>query len=277
LSQYHGRPALKRFFSEFLPDIRLSGDVRRCYVLRGTPGTWDAQLCGPNFRIIIETKIKSGALGSEQVIRHLEKLDTCPEETRVLVLLTPDESNSAYIQKDFVEKFSGRNHHVRHLGWPRVRDFLEQFAEGRPSVYSELVKQYLLEIRSKIFDQDYAGVIQKMAFTPETGLTEENWFKYARGGHWDTEKKYNQLDSPGRLLLLYHHSQGIVARAEVQDIRPVQKVFGFRNIFVPGTLKHVKPVIPRARIEEVIGKDLGSRSPYFNVTRQQYQQLIGEA
>src|SRR5438128_2673723 len=92
--------------SRFLPSF-LKGqlslapecEIRKFQVLPGKDGTIDAQLCGEECRLQVETKIESGTLSDQQVKAHLKRLQEHPEKLKRLVLLTPDDGRSSYIQQ----------------------------------------------------------------------------------------------------------------------------------------------------------------------------------
>jgi hypothetical protein len=58
-------------------------------VARGGPGVPDAVISG-SIRLLIETKTARNAVDIAQLRRHLEKLNTASETTKMLLVLTPD-------------------------------------------------------------------------------------------------------------------------------------------------------------------------------------------
>ena len=106
-------------------------------MLSGYDGHADAELCGPSTCIRFETKITSGALDldEDQVpSAHLESgwSGTPHRPSKVLVLLTPDDSSSGYIKgflsskciKSFHSKH--KDHKVIHLEWKNVYHHLKK-------------------------------------------------------------------------------------------------------------------------------------------------------
>ncbi len=261
-----------------------NGDLDTFRVLRGIQGTADGELRGEGCCIQFETKIVSGTLDAEQIDRHLKKLRTRSELVRRLVLLTPDESRSRYIQQ-----FRSRDtDFILHLGWKRVYDFLLRSVANRaPCVFSELVRQFLERIRDMVFEQDIAGVIVKIHFGKKSEVYEDRYLADMKAGmwtRWDTPREYRNLDGTGRKLLLYDRTkQGITAEVEIEKVErtDTEPDYPWTNQFAPGTLRFFEPPISLSCIRRLVGfESFGvhrkDRSPYRNITREQYQELSGE-
>ena len=85
---------------------------------------------------------------------------------------TSSDSFQASASNRFDRKAGGRK--VIHLEWKRVYDHLERaVARSRTTVFSRLVSQFLEQIHDRIFDQDFAGIIQKIAFGDESEVYAE--------------------------------------------------------------------------------------------------------
>lgn len=195
--------------------LELRGEIGSFRVLRGYDGHADAELCGTDSCIRFETKIRSGALDGDQVQRHLKWFERAPHALKVLVLLTPDDVNSGYIKRFLSSKCiksfrsKGKDHKVIHLEWKHVYDYLKQsIAHSKVSVFSRLVSQFLEQIHDRIYEQDFAGIIQKIAFGDEsevyaettdehTGYLDDNLEQWTR---WDTPTRHDKLDGKGRKL-----------------------------------------------------------------------------
>lgn len=279
LSRQSGEQLFKHFFVELL-NFHLPSEISKCRVLGGMDGsTVDAELCGKNIRVRIETKIESGTLREEQIRRHLRYLTGCTEKTKVLIVLTPDDTNSHFVQ-EFLDSFRGNKCRVVHLEWQRVCEFLSGRAKGRISVFTELASQYLQRVHDRIFDQDFGGIIQKIAFGPTSGVDAETYLEEVKDWrHWDTPRKYEKLDGTGRRLLLYDRTkQAITVAAEILSVRRASNrgSFPFRNTFA-GSAEVLKPQVPLAKIQEIPGFEnfgkKGDRPPYRNITREQCTQL----
>lgn len=277
-------PQLVTSFLRDVLELVPKGDVDTFRVLRGIQGTADGELRGEGCCVQFETKIVSGTLDPEQIDRHLEKLRSRPELLRRLVLLTPDDSNSRYIQQ-----FCPRDtDFILHLGWKRVYGFLETcIKRGTPSVFSELVRQFLDQIHDTVFVQDKAGIILKVDFGDKSEVYDHKYLddmKAGRWSQWNTPREYKSLDGTGRKLMLYDKTrQGITVAVEIQKVKRtnLEPDYPWTNVFAPGTLRFFEPPIPLSRIRSV--EDLGSfgvhrkdRSPYRNITQEQYRQLTGE-
>jgi hypothetical protein len=199
---------VKAFFWDLL-DHEIVGNVGTFKVqVSDEHGRPDAELSGEGWCIRFETKIVSGDLGEvndrkNQVHRHLRDLKECPGRLRRLVLLTPDDRQSDYI-RTIVSKHKPT---VLHLEWKRVYDYLDNSLTGQTErVLSQLVRQFLEQIRDWIFEEDFVGIIQKVAFGEWTGIDPDTLLGELRRGertYWNTPQKYEKLDGKGRKLLLY--------------------------------------------------------------------------
>lgn len=270
-----------QFVTEFLsitPDLVLTGEVNKFRVLGIEGTTADAELAGEDCCILLESKIVSGTLDRDQIRAHLENLYPRPEKLKRLVLLTPNDSNSMYIRK-FVEKDKNL---ILHLEWKRVYEFLENSVK-KNKVFSELVRQFLLLIRDTIFEQDFAGIIQKIDFSPKSGVNEKTYLSEMKPGgelstRWNTPRQYKQLDGTGRKLMLYDGTRnGITVEVEIEKVERTDSdpLYPWSNIYASGTLCFFEPPIPLSRIQSVKKfKGFGKgRSAFRNITHEQYQEL----
>jgi hypothetical protein len=265
------------------------GEIVSFRVLRGYDGHADAELCGPDSCIRFETKIESGALDEDQVKRHLKCLEGAPQARKVLVLLTPDDAGSSYIKgllsSKRVKSFCSRDkdHRVTHLEWRRVYDHLGAVAPT--GAFSHLVRQFLEQIRDRIFEQDFAGIIQKIAFGNVSEVYPETYLKQMKAEgwrHWNTPRRYEKLDGTGRKLVFYDRTrEAITAEVEIESVSKTNesRAFPWTNVFVPGTLSVYRDVIPLDRILTVPGFEnfKSGRAANWNVTREQYNQLTRRA
>lgn len=67
-------------------------------VSKGAPGVPDAEISS-SCRILIETKIKQGKAGEDQLRRHLKRLDRASEKELRLLVLTPDQVQPPVIDR----------------------------------------------------------------------------------------------------------------------------------------------------------------------------------
>lgn len=253
-------------------------------VLRGQEGAWDGEICGKDFCVLFETKIVSGTLRPKQVRGHLQRLKCRSEKLRKLVLLTPDDSNSSYIR----EHRSLNASRIVHLGWKRVYSFLGVSVTGRtPCVFTELVHQFLDRIRDMVFKEDIAGVILKIYFGDKSEVYEDRYLAEMKSGkwkRWNTPRKYKNLDGTGRKLLLYDGTRkGITVEVEIKKVKrtDTEPDYPWTNLFAPDTLHIFEPAIALSSIRGVAGfENFGvhkkDRSPYRNITHEQYRELKGE-
>src|SRR5208337_3506531 len=152
-----------RFTTEFL-SLLSREDVGRLdtfRVLREIDGTADAEIGNGKCCILFETKITSGTIKEDQVRRHLGALAKKKASLRRLVLLTPDDEQSSYI-----DHFKSINRSLLlHLPWKKVYEFYRNRADRENDlVFKEILSQFLRRIEGKIFRQDMAGVIAKISF-----------------------------------------------------------------------------------------------------------------
>ena len=146
-----------------------------------------------------------------------------------------------------------------------------------------LIQQFLEQIYDCIFEQDFAGVIQKISFGDISEVYADQYIKEMRNDEWDrwnTPRKYEKLDGTGRKLLLYDNSlQAITAEAEIQKVYKANesRAFPWTNIFVPKSLQVYETPVPVARVIAIPGFEnfKSGRSANWNVTREQYRLLRG--
>ncbi|MGC1830412.1 MAG: EVE domain-containing protein [Candidatus Acidiferrales bacterium] len=293
LSSRCGGPLPAASFLRDLIALEPRGEIGSFHVLRGYDGHADAELCGPDSCIRFETKIESGALHEDQVKRHLESLEHAPQPRRVLVLLTPDDSSSSYVKgflsskciKSFCSKDKG--HIVTHLEWKQVHDYLElSVASRRVTAFSRLVSQFLNQIHDRIFEQDFAGIIEKIAFGDDsevyaetndehTGYLDDDLKDWKR---WNTPRRHDKLDGKGRKLLLYDPvRKAITVEFEIAKVEPKKwrGKFSCRNSIAPKTAEIYSQPIPLTHIEKIPGfrNFARGRAGAWNVTREEYRLL----
>jgi hypothetical protein len=149
-------------------------------VLEGIAGYADGEISAAGFCIWFETKIVSGTLREEQVRQHLKMLGAKPQTRRYLVLLTPDDSGSSYI-----ERFTAIDPRILHLEWRRAYDLLESPARrGVNSVFSALANQFRSHIQETIFEQDLAGGILKISFGDKSEVYKSRYLDEMKAGKW---------------------------------------------------------------------------------------------
>ena len=272
-------------FTSFLIDelgLAPTGKIDTFGVLQGVRGTPNGELCGDDLLIQFETKIVSGALDAEQIEHLVAQLRARTEAVRRLVLVTPDNSRSLYVQQ-----FCSRGSDILvHLGWQQVHDFLHSSVRYRaPRTFSEVVRQFLDRIRDVVFEHDLAAVIQKIVFGARSGVYEDRYVEELKTGirnQWNTPSECKSLDGTGRKLLLYDRvRRGITAEVVVEKVSSTDTDSDYRwaNQFAPGTLRILDPVIPLTCIRRVDGlEEYGvqrrDRRPYRKLTHEQYRKLV---
>jgi hypothetical protein len=245
-------------------------------VLQQTGGTADAEICGTNFCLQFETKIKSASLRKEQIRAHLKTLEKRPGKMKRLILLTPDDTSSKYIQ-DCLDIDPTR---ILHLSWKHAYDSIATSVQKyRKGPLKRLGQMFLEQIHEMVFKQDRAGIILKIHFGNDSNTYPKTYLKaLKKEQRWNTPKPYTGLDGTGRKLMLYDKTcHGITAEAEIGKVKriPRENDFPYDHIFAPNTLHIFKKPIPLSRIRQLscfnnFGKD---RTPFRNITREEYRSL----
>ncbi len=283
LSTLDNEPLVDNFFRDVL-NFPVFGDTkeRKFYVLSNTDGTADAGIRGADGCIWFETKIFSGTLREDQVNSHLLKLSQQPESLRRLVLLTPDDSQSLYIKK-----FCSDKKEIVHIEWRKVYRFLKEFSREKEGILPEIIKQFLTQISRMVFERDIAGIIQKINFGHESEVFADKYLDEMKNGVWDewrTPRFYKELDGTGRKLLLYDRTRKAIT-VEIEIAKVVgpdevdeSKAYPWSNQFEKESISILNKPIQLKQIRLVPGfENFGvhrkDRSPYRNITREQYQAL----
>jgi len=266
-----------KFFNELL-NIKNFKSINSFKVLEGydKKSTADAILTAEDTRIFFETKIVSATLREDQINKHLADLNQTTEKHQYLILLTPDDSNSSYIKifQD-IDKI-----HIKHLEWKKVYDFLLNYQFGS-NIIKEIINQYLSVIKSMIFEQDIVGIIAKVSFGDKSGVYANSYLDEMRSGlwtKWNTPSKYKNLDGTGRKLLLYDKNRkAITLEVEIVKVEETNEEadYPFTNWFAKDKLKIFEVPIEAEIIEKIKGFNnfTHERSPYRNLTHEQYKEL----
>ena len=196
---------------------------------------------------------------------------------RNLILLTPDDSHSNYIQK-----YLDIDPCIRHLGWRRVYELLPPVEEGKCSVFWELVDQFRNHIQKTIFKQDIVGGILKISFGDKSEIYEGKYLEEIRTGKWtgwNTPRAYKSLDGKGRRLLLYDRHRGVTIEFEIGKIENSEEQdYPYKNA-ITGSPKFFNPPIPLEHIRTLesfqdFGKHGKDRNAFRNLTQEQYRLLV---
>jgi len=260
-------------------------------VLRGITGTFDAEISNAEAVLLFETKIVSGTLREEQIKRHLENLAKYSQKIKKLILLTPDASESNYIQ-NFISLSRAE---IVHLPWSSVISFFQNYISDN-IIFVNLLNEYINEIKDEISEQDIAAVIVKIAFGDKSGVYSESYldeFKNGEWAVWHTPNEYKELDGKGKKLILYDKNKGLVLEVEIQNVEEIADRVNYRwgNKFVNDSIKIYGTPIPLKTILNIPpttydkyrmkkdGKSHGfcnfkkSQTPNWNLTREQYHWL----
>ena len=134
-----GRAILRLAFN----DLKLDGDVQVTTQHGVAKGRLDALFVGPNFALVVESKIDSG-FGADQITRYLDWLAEAHEhrENRALMTLTahPDSWSAADIEL-------ARRFHITRSEhrWEELHEVLGSLVEasGRDELSSRLISEFL--------------------------------------------------------------------------------------------------------------------------------------
>ena len=269
------------FFSDVLA-MRVCNKNSIFKVLQKITGTADGEISNDKMCLLFEVKIRSGTLRKDQICSHLMQLVKKTQKLRKLILLTPDDSASSYI-----EQTRRLSKDIIHLEWKRVYSFLEAYAQKHRSPLSSVISQYLKVIRDRIFTQDIAAVIVKIDFSERSGVASTSYLREMEQGEWDdwrTPRKYKHLDGRGRKLILYDKTQkALTVEVEIAKVKKtrIERDYPWSNKFASRTLKiyyHPIPVEDIRRVDrlEHFGIHRKDRSAYRNITQEQYRALMGQ-
>ena len=215
------------------------------------PGiTVDAKLTGGGVSLFFETKIRSYTVDEEQIKRHLKlAVYPCDSKVKKLVVLTPDDTGG-----DFIQRIINVNpQFIIHLRWTQVRDsFVKQSARWKDSVLGKLIEEYTDVITETIENQDYIGIIQKVAFNEKTGLKcpEDCREQLMHSAGWGLPKKRKELNGEGRgrKLLIYSSTpKAVLYEAEVvgcNEDKQNEPNFPWRYQIRFGSVVEFDPPIP---------------------------------
>jgi hypothetical protein len=291
-----------RFSSKFFADllkVDFPQGIESFKVLRGyeesktdaahrKPVTVDAIVSGGDVTLFFETKIRSYVLRTEQIKEHLERaIRPGPEKIKKLVLLTPDDPSSDFLKA----RISIDPAVIIHLRWKDVRDYLyHNVRQLQDSVLDKLVAEYIDVINTTIEEQDYIGIIQKIAFTKKTGMScpKDCVRELLKPQGWGLPKKRNELDGKGRMLLIYSRnadfqgrkSPAILYEAEVlgcKEDATYEPDFPCRYEINAGSVVEFDPPISLEKVTQ-LGRfsNFGVRqNAYSNLLRIEYEKLTG--
>ncbi len=280
LSQHDSPEFVASFLREVIRQEAIGG-IETFRVLKEFDGTADAELSGKDCCLRLETKIVSGTLREDQIHSHLTYLKDRPESFKKLILLTPDDTQSAYIQK-FLALDSDT---LVHVEWRAVLNFLKTWIRDKEHcLFFALVGQYIQRIQDSVLNQDMAGIILKVDFGEKSGVDPDQYLDEMKTGqwtHWNTPRQYQKLDGTGRKLMLYDRTRkAIMLDVEIRKVIHAKEEpdYPWTNEFVPNSVRFFDPPIPLSVIRELPGfgnfsVPKNDRSPYRNLTRSQYRQL----
>ncbi len=269
---------LENFF-ETLAGVKLLGNIN-LKVLREYDGTADAEILSRELIILLETKVVSGTLRKEQIKRHFFALKEYQQKNKKLILLTPDSVGSHYVNQ-FLEIAPNK---IIHINWNSVISFLLKY-QSKDKLFSELIRDYIEEIKEQIFEQDIAAVIVKIRFGNESKVYRESYLDEFRNGEWNdwhTRNKCDKLDGKGKKLILYDKYHGLILEVEIEKVRKTneESKYPWSNKFVKNSLRMYNKPIPLSIIKKIPDKDNKFKNFdrcqtwSWNLTRQQYEWLM---
>ena len=117
-----------------------------------------------------------------------------------------------------------------HLEWRRVHDYLKDSATNpETTMFSRLVSQFLEQIHDRIFEQDFAGIVQKIAFGVHAGVYPESYLdEVKRRDRWNTPRRYEKLEQDReKAVALRQRTPGDYGRGRDRKSRRDEKGTGF--------------------------------------------------
>lgn len=111
----------------------------------GAPGVPDAEIIG-SCRILVETKIKRDAVDPDQLKRHLDRLEDAAETTRVLLVITPDDTAPTTIAEMGDER----------LAWASFASLdqsIDELLDDKQEVISEREAFLLRELQAMLLEE----------------------------------------------------------------------------------------------------------------------------
>ena len=218
---------------------------------------------------------------NDQIDRHLKVFANDNHERQVLVLLTPDDSNSNYV-RNYVQI---NDKIIKHLAWKNVYDYLKLYVSNKDGVFKTIVEQYLDIIRDSIFEQDIVGIILKVDFGNKSEVYQNKYIEEIRRREWKdwkTPRKYKSLDGTGRKLLLYDkYVKAITVEVEIKEVKETNEELDYpwsnylvldKSVIFPKPIK-INYIQQLAGFEKFATKE-GGQTPYRNLTHDQYNQLM---
>lgn len=133
-------------------------------------GVPDAEIAA-SCHVLIETKIKRGAVESGQLIRHLQCFERDPAETQILLVLTPDD----------VEPTPIRQLHDERVAWASFTSLdrrIEELLSNRAEVTSEREAFLLRELQTMLIEEGLVGSAKNVVVV----AARRAWDDYLRCG-----------------------------------------------------------------------------------------------
>lgn len=134
----------------------------------GAPGIPDAEIVG-SCRILVETKIKRDTVGSDQLKRHLDRLEQAAETSRVLLVITPDDVAPAAIDELDDDR----------LAWASFSSLdqsIDELLDDKQEVISEREAFLLRELQAMLLNENLLGSANDVVVVPARSA----WSEYEK-------------------------------------------------------------------------------------------------
>mgnify|MGYP001766096230 CR=1 FL=1 len=275
----------RKSFDEFLSNVmgfrsKLGKSANFKFQVPAEESRPDALMEDASHYVLFESKIRSGTLDRDQVKRHLKSMKNI-RKRKILVLLTPDDSTSGY-----VEKFKHINKDIVHVQWKKVYEFFSlQTEKTKECVLKELMTNFNRAIEDQIVSQDFSAVILRIDFG-ESGVCSDTYLDELKDGdwkNWHTPREYKQLNGQGRKLLFYDKKRhALTAEVEIEQVslnyyrkKQGQKYIWNNKINMDSVCvyKNAVSIENIRKIEGLEGFAKG-QSAIRNLTRSQYEEIM---
>lgn len=125
---------------------------------KGGRGVPDASITA-SCRLLVETKIERNAVRTDQIRRHLERLNTAPEAVKVLLVLTPDDSSPAAIAEIGDPKVSWAS-------FAALDQAIDELLQDPTEVISEREAFLLRELQAMLAEEGLVSLANDVVVVP---------------------------------------------------------------------------------------------------------------
>ena len=125
---------------------------------KGGKGVPDA-LIASSCRLFVETKIRRNSVDAKQLRRHLKRLDKAAESTRVLLVLTPDNSRPKIIDRI-------KDSRLVWASFASLDQAVDELLDDKGEVISEREAFLLRELQTMLVEEGFVGSASDVLVVP---------------------------------------------------------------------------------------------------------------